>query len=126
VDNKSVTSINKNYEFQRLYRRGESAAGAYFVLYARRNGKNINRLGITVSKKVGKAVQRNRAKRRLKELYRTNSHRLKKGYDIVIVARASAVTAPYDGLKRAYFWAIRKTGVASDNAGKSAKITRKN
>jgi ribonuclease P protein component len=109
-----IISLNKNYEFQRLYRRGASAAGAYFVLYARRNGGNENRLGITVSKKVGGAVQRNRAKRRLKELYRTNSRLLKKGYDIVIVARASAVTVEYEALKRAYFWAIRKAGISND------------
>ena len=81
------------------------------MLYVKRNGTNSNRLGITVSKKVGGAVARNRAKRRLKELYRINSHRLKKGLDIVIVARASAVTVDYDGLKRAYFWAARKTGI---------------
>ena len=114
--NEKVVSLNKNYEFQRLYKRGTSAPGAYFVLYARRNGKSINRLGITVSKKVGKAVQRNRAKRRLKELYRTSLHRLKIGYDIVIVARSSAVTVEFDGLRRAYFWAVRKTGVLNDNA----------
>jgi len=114
LPNKAVVSINKNYEFQRLYRRGESAAGAYFVLYVRRNGGNSNRLGITASKKVGGAVQRNRARRRLKELYRTNLHRLKKGYDIVIVARSSAVDIPYDALERAYFWAIRKVGILND------------
>jgi len=110
-----VTSLNKNYEFQRLYKRGTSAAGAYFVLYVRRNGGNTNRLGITASKKVGGAVQRNRAKRRLKELYRTNFHRLQKGYDVVFVARASAVTVEYEALKRAYFWAIRKTGISNDD-----------
>jgi len=110
-----VIALNKNFEFQRLYKRGVSAVGAYFVLYVRRNGRNTNRLGITVSKKVGGAVQRNRAKRRLKELYRTNCHRLKSGYDIVFIARASAVTVEYEALKRAYFWAIRKTGIVKGN-----------
>ena len=121
MDNKSVVAINKNYEFQRLYRRGESAAGAYFVLYARRNGRNTNRLGITVSKKVGGAVQRNRAKRRLKELYRTTSHKIQKGYDIVFVARASAVTVEYEALERAYFWAIRKIGLANNDTKNFSK-----
>ena len=89
--------------------------GAYFVLYARRNGSNTNRLGITVSKKVGGAVQRNRARRRLKELYRTNAHLLKTGYDVVFIARAATVTVEYEALKRAYFWAIRKTGISNDD-----------
>jgi len=109
-----VTVINKNFEFQRLYKRGTSVVCAYFVIYARRNGTNSNRLGITASKKIGGAVQRNRARRRLKELYRTNLHRLQKGFDIVIVARASAVTAEFDALLRSYFWATRKVGVLDD------------
>ena len=111
----TIVSLNKNYEFQRLYKRGDSAPGAYFVLYARRNGGNSNRLGITVSKKVGGAVQRNRAKRRLKEIYRTNFHRLKKGYNIVIVARTAAATVEYDKLERAYFWAARKVEILNDS-----------
>ena len=110
-----IVTLNKNYEFQRLYRRGVSANSAYFVLYAKRNGGNTNRVGITASKKVGNAVARNRARRRLKELYRTNSHRLKKGYDIVLIARSSAVTVDFDGLKRAYFWATRKVQLIINN-----------
>ena len=93
------------------------------MLYARRNGRNINRLGITVSKKVGKAVARNRAKRRLKELYRVNSQKLLKGYDIVIVARAATVTVEYDALLRAYFWAVRKVGIVDENSKKSRNNT---
>ena len=85
------------------------------MLYVRRNGTNSNRLGITASKKVGGAVQRNRARRRLKEIYRTNLYRLKKGYDIVIIARTSAVTAEFEKLERAYFWAVRKVGILNDD-----------
>ena len=64
--------------------------GAYFVVYALKNGDNENRLGISISKKVGKAVTRNRIRRLVKESCRLKAKRIAKGYDIVIVARHAA------------------------------------
>lgn len=84
---KFTTSLNKNHEFKRLYNKGKSAASQCVVVYCRRNGRMANRLGITVSTKIGGAVQRNRIRRRLKEIYRLNEDKLATGYDIVIVAR---------------------------------------
>ena len=84
-------SIKENHIFRALYSRGQSGARRTMVLYAH--------LGITVSVKLGCAVVRNRARRRLREVYRLNETRLKSGYDIVIVARHAAATAPFDQLQ---------------------------
>ena len=84
---KFTTPLKKNHEFRRLYNKGKSAASQCAVVYFRRNGSPENRLGITVSTKLGGAVKRNRIRRRLKEVYRLNEKALATGYDIVLVAR---------------------------------------
>ena len=63
-----MESLTKNYEFKRLYNKGKSAASKYVVVYYARNNSAINKLGITVSTKLGGAVKRNRIRRRLKEI----------------------------------------------------------
>ena len=88
---KHTYPIKENYEFRRLYRRGMSAASPYLVVYALRNRRPYNRIGLTVSPKLGGAVQRNRIKRLLREAYRLHEHEIKKGYDFVFVARARMV-----------------------------------
>ena len=94
--------LKENYMFRRLYNRGTSAANAYLVLYVRRNGSEKNRVGITVSGKLGKAVERNLIRRRLREIYRTNEDRFLPGWDLVVVARTRAMTAEFSKLQRAY------------------------
>ena len=65
---KPAVTLKQNYEFRRLYQRGASAVSGSMVLYCRKNRLGRNRLGITVSVKLGKAVVRNRARRRLREV----------------------------------------------------------
>ena len=95
-------TLKKNSDFRRLYAKGKSAVTPWLVLYARRNRLGENRLGYTVSAKLGHAVVRNRVRRRLREIYRLNAPRLKQGYDLVVVARARAVDAPYRTLEAAF------------------------
>ena len=95
-------TLKKNSDFRRLYAKGKSAVNPFLVVYCRRNREGVNRLGYTVSVKLGHAVVRNRVRRRLREIYRLNAPRLKRGYDIVIVARARAVGAPYVKLDAAF------------------------
>jgi len=83
-----IESIKRRQAFKKVYSRGKHAADSLFVVYALANETESNRLGITVSKKVGNAVTRNRIKRWLKESYLTLS--LKQGYDFVILARAAS------------------------------------
>lgn len=94
--------LKLNHIFRRLYRNGNQAANRFLVLYCKRNHLHENRVGITVGKKLGKAVTRNRVRRRLREIYRLHESRFLPGYDLVVVARSQAVGASYDQLTRAY------------------------
>ena len=107
---KFSTSLKLNHVFRRLYRTN-GFAGPYLVLYARKNRTGINRVGITVSKKLGKAHIRNRIRRRLREVYRLNEEQFLPGWDIVVVARSKAVEAPFDALTRSYLALAKKAGI---------------
>ena len=89
-----IISINENSDFKRLYYRGKSVVKKRLVVYYRKNKFSYNRLGITVSSKIGCAVERNRVRRLLKENYRILQG-LSEGYDIVIVARSRSKDATY-------------------------------
>lgn len=104
---RSVT-IKENYEFRRLYAKGASAVLPSVVVYCRKNGRAHNRLGVTVSTKLGHAVVRNRARRRLREVYRLNAHRLRQGYDIILVARGRTGTAAWKDLNDTFLRLCRK------------------
>ena len=109
------TALKKNYDFRRAYRKGRSAAEPCLVVYARRNNTGReNRVGYTVSNKLGCAVVRNRVRRRLREIYRLNLPRLKKGFDIVIVARVRSRRAEYRQLESAYLSACSKLGLLAE------------
>ena len=104
------TSLKLNHVFRRLYH-GASFADPYLVLYARRNKSDTNRVGITVSKKLGHAVVRNRIRRRLREVYRLNEEQFRSGWDIVVVARARAIKAPFHKLTDSYLSLAEKAGL---------------
>ena len=93
------TSIKLNSDFRRIYARGKSAVSSCVVLYCRKNRLGSNRFGFTVSKKLGNAVQRNRVRRRLREIMRLNNQRLEQGYDLILVARGRAPGADYHKLE---------------------------
>jgi ribonuclease P protein component len=109
-DMKFSSSLKLNHIFQRLYRTSGVANG-FVVLYARKNGTNTNRVGITVSKKLGHAVVRNRVRRRLRDVYRLNEDKFQPGWDIVVVARSKAVTAEFTRLTGAYLQLAEKAGI---------------
>ena len=104
------TSLKLNHVFRRLYH-SNGFADSYMVLYARRHRTGTNRVGITVSKKLGHAVVRNRTRRRLREIYRLNEHRFQPGWDIVVVARTKAVHAGFGELTESYLSLARKAGI---------------
>ena len=103
-------SLKLNHIFQRLYRTNGQANG-YLVLYARKNRTGTNRVGITVGKKLGHAVVRNRVRRRLREVYRLNEDKFQPGWDIVVVARTRAIYAEFAQLVDAYMTAAQKAGI---------------
>ncbi len=99
---KRFPSIKKNREFQTVYRGGNSFANRLLVMYVTENGQEQNRIGISVSKKVGNSVVRHRITRLIREIFRLNHGRLKTGLNIVVVARQAAKEAEYRDLERAY------------------------
>lgn len=107
---KFSSSLKLNHVFRRLYS-SAAYANAYLVLYARKNHTHANRVGITVGKKLGHAVVRNRVRRRLREVYRLNEDRFLPGYDIVVVARSRTVGASFDQLRRSYLSLAKKAGI---------------
>lgn len=88
-------SLKKNSDFQMVYRNGKSYANKYLVMYVLENNSGRNRLGISVSKKVGNSVVRHRVTRLLRESYRLHENIFNSGLDIVVIARNSAAKAGY-------------------------------
>ena len=76
-----TVSLKLNHEFRRLYAKGKSAVNPCMAVYCRKNRLGYNRLGFTTGTKLGKAVVRNRVRRRLREIYRTNEDKIRPGYD---------------------------------------------
>ena len=107
---KFSSSLKLNHIFRRLYHTSGQADG-YLVLYARKNRMQTNRVGITVSKKLGKAHIRNRIRRRIREVYRLSEEKFQPGWDIVVVARSKALDAPFDALTESYLSLAKKAGV---------------
>ena len=107
---KFSSALKLNHIFRRLYATS-GQANSFLVLYARRNRIGHNRVGVTVSKKLGHAVVRNRVRRRLREVYRLNEERFQPGWDIDVVARTRAVNAPFAQLTKAYLSLAEKAGI---------------
>ncbi len=107
---KFSSSLKLNHIFRRLYSTAGQANG-FLVLYARPNRTGGNRVGITVSKKLGKAVVRNRVRRRLREVYRLNEQRFAPGWDIVVVARSRCIGSDFQKLTSAYLSLAEKAGI---------------
>ena len=94
-------SLKKNKDFQTVYKKGKSYANKYLVMYIVENNLDKNRIGISVSKKVGNSVIRHRLKRLIKESYRLNESMFKNGFDIVVVARTTAKDRTYRDIESA-------------------------
>jgi len=106
-------SLKLNHIFRRLY--GSSGhANSYLVLYARKNRSATNRVGVTVSKKLGGAVVRNRVRRRLREVYRLNESRFAPGWDIVVVARSRCIKGDFQKITEAYLSLAQKAGILEE------------
>ena len=113
---KAEKTVKENYEFRRIYRKGKSVVSPYMVLYCQRNRQGKTRLGITVSTKLGKAVVRNRVRRRLREIWRLNKEAMVPGWDIILVARVRAVDMPYQKLDKMYRRLLHEAGLLKEEA----------
>ncbi len=110
---KFSSALKLNHIFRRLYHTN-GYANSYLVLYARKNRSATNRVGVTVGKKLGHAVVRNRIRRRLREVYRLNEAQFLPGWDIVVVARSRCIRAPFSKLTHAYLSLAKEAGILQE------------
>ena len=108
---KKTESIKKNEKFREIYSTGKSYANKNLVMYMKRNNSKGNRLGISVSKKVGNSVIRHRITRLVRESYRLNEHSISEGMDIVVVARAGAKGKNYYEIEGSLLHLMKLHGV---------------
>lgn len=115
-------SLKKNRDFQNVYKHGISYADHYLVMYVLENGSGKNRIGISVSKKVGNSVVRHHIKRLIKESYRLKEEAFVKGLDIVIIARVSAKEITYRQTERALLHVAKLHGILTIYDEKKERI----
>lgn len=99
---KDAESLKKNRDFQLVYKTGTSYVNKYLVMYAKENQLGKNRIGISVSKKVGNSVVRHRLCRLVRESYRLHEDVFRRGFDIVVVARVSAKERTFCEIESAF------------------------
>ena len=109
-------SIKKTKEFKEIYKKRKSFSNDFFVLYTDVNLDNdYNRLGISVSKKVGNSVVRHKIKRRLKDIFYKNRENIKKVYDIVVVCKNKAKEISYKEINDSFIELLKKQKIFKDN-----------
>ena len=104
-------SLKRHKEFRFTYRTGRQVGAGSFVLVTARNRKGKVQVGFSVSKKIGNSVMRNRAKRRLKACFTPLLVQVKPGYNLIFIARAAALTAPFLTIQKSMAAALQRAGV---------------
>lgn len=104
----AVARLKKSWEFRRVYRYGRTVVSRNIVLYYCPNGIRSNRIGFSVSKKVGKSVLRNRVKRIYREAFNAMADQIKPGYDFILIARKPAAAVTFKEACRELFNLCRK------------------
>ncbi|WP_147585232.1 ribonuclease P protein component [uncultured Eubacterium sp.] len=112
----SYDSLKKNRDFQNVYRNGKSKANKYLVMYVLENQLDSNRLGISVSKKVGNSVIRHHLTRLIRESYRLNKEMFNSGLDIVVIARESAKDRKYKEIESALLHLGKINGILNEKS----------
>ncbi|NSW92033.1 MAG: ribonuclease P protein component [Firmicutes bacterium] len=118
---KKTIPLKNNREFLKVYKKGRFFAGKYMVLYALPNGLDINRLGVTASKKAGKSVRRNKIKRLIRENYRMQEEMVKRGYDLVFVVRNSGNLPDFYEIKREMDFLFRRLKLVDEEKNNCLK-----
>ncbi|MFI3210854.1 MAG: ribonuclease P protein component [Peptostreptococcaceae bacterium] len=113
MDFKNSKGLRKDKEFRKVYQRGKSFANKYLVIYIMKNNLDDNRLGISVSKKIGKAIIRNKVKRRIREAYRLHiDEKLTiNGYDIIFIARKPSSDCSYTDIEKSVISLFKKSNL---------------
>ncbi|MCF0154399.1 MAG: ribonuclease P protein component [Veillonella sp.] len=106
--------IQKNSDYRLVYKHGKYEVGRLCVVYRMPVAKQKTRIGFVTGKKVGCAVERNRARRLMKEVYRLHQHEIREGYSIVIVGRAGLSKADYQRAEKELMYLFRKSKLLKD------------
>lgn len=112
---KASVTVKENYEFRRIYRRGRSAVSPYLVVYCLKNHSGGSRLGVTVSKKLGHAVVRNRVRRRIREVYRLNREKMLPGWDVIVVGRGRSISGSFQKMTGAYLGCLQQLSLLRED-----------
>ena len=104
--------LRRKDDFSSIYKKGKSIGERYIVLFYKRNGLSYNRIAFLASKKVGNSVQRNRARRLMKESYRSGNDQFATGYDIIFIARKTITNSKFADVKKSMEAALRRSGLA--------------
>ena len=108
-----IVSLTENYEFLRVYKKGKAYNGRLVVIYLLKRRDSRKRLGITATKKVGKACVRNRARRLIYENIRLFMPSISPGYDIVVVAKGSIVDSDFFSVGKEIAYFLKKADILS-------------
>jgi len=124
-----IYRLKKNFEFKIIYRRGKSFANDLLVMYILRNKKNkdrnlniYNKLGVSVSKKVGNSVVRSRSKRLISESFRLNDEFITEGYDFIFIARNPIKDKNFWDVEKAMKNLFKKAGLYNNNEENNNKL----
>lgn len=116
MDFNNTKGLKKDSDFRKVYKHGRSFANRYLVMYILENKSEFSRVGISVSKKVGNAITRNKIKRRIRESYRLNiDENVKNGYDIIFIARVSIKDVDYNDIEKAMKNIVKKSNINNND-----------
>lgn len=108
---KKENRLRKNMEFKKVYKSGKNYWNRNLIVYVRRNGTDKTRIGISITKRVGNAVVRNKLKRRIREVSRVYLPNLRKGYDLIFIPKKNAVDLSFAELESAIMHIYRISGI---------------
>lgn len=121
----NTDGIKKDSDFRKVYQRGKSLADRNLVIYTMKNKSDKSRIGISISKKVGKAHERNRIRRCIKEAYRLNiDDKVLGGYDLVFLARINAADKDYRELEKSLKYICKKANIIKKDGKKQVSKKR--
>ncbi len=103
-----MNTLKNTRQFSRVYKRGKSVKNYNLVVYYLKNNENKINLGISISKKVGNAVIRNRVRRLIKENFRLHMDKIKNGYDIVVIGRVRSNSSSFKDIEKSLLYCLKK------------------
>lgn len=100
--------INRAQDYNDIFKNGKKYIGKHIIVFMKGNNLNNNRFGIVTSKKIGNAVIRNRAKRRIRAVIQQESNKLNNSYDIVIIGRVNIKNVSFEAIKQDFLYIMKK------------------